>query len=200
MQIRIKEPQRYRAVLIDEQDNREHFLAALLQDRGIVVVQRFGSLGEAVNLHHLPDCDLVVVCLTEIARADCLRLQDGVKAFARPVLAITEDDDPDRVAALVAAGADHVLCIGTSTDRLRSAVAQAFASFGRMEGYRADVLRAEQRLEERKLIERAKGILIQQRAISEPDAMRELQHTSMKRNEPLAQVARTIIAAKELLG
>jgi len=200
VQLRIKEPQRQRAILIDAQDNREQFLSCLLLDRGIVVVERFGSLAELANLHHFPECDLIVLCLDRIVRSELPRLGEMSEKIARPILAISEDDDPQRIAALVDAGADHVLCIGTSSDRLRSAVAQALAVHGRTQDLSAKLTRAEQRLEERKLIERAKGILIQQRSIGEADAMRELQHTSMKRNEPIAQVARTIIAAKELLG
>jgi response regulator NasT len=200
VQLRFKEPHRQKAILIDAQDNREQFLSSLLLDRGIVVVARFASLAEAASLHQMPDCDLVVTYLHTISATEFERVQIVAAKFNRPILAMSEDDDPQRIACLVEAGVDHVLCIGTSSDRLRSAVGQTLAIHERTQALRARLTRAEQRLEERKLIERAKSILIQQRAISEPDAMRELQTKSMKRNEPIAQVARTIIAAKELLG
>jgi response regulator NasT len=200
VQLRFKEPQRQKAILIDAQDNREQFLSSLLLDRGIVVVGRFGSLAEAAGLYQMPDCDLIVIYLHTISAIEFDRVHAVASKFARPVLAMSEDDDPQRIARLVEAGADHVLCIGTSSDRLRSAVAQTLAIHERTQILQDSLARAEQRLEERKLVERAKSILIQQRAISEPEAMRELQNKSMKRNEPIAQVARTIIAAKELLG
>ena len=61
MDLRLKEPQRYRAILVDTHADREQFLQDLLLDRGIVVVGRYGSLGEAVTLQALPECDLVIV-------------------------------------------------------------------------------------------------------------------------------------------
>ena len=93
-----------------------------------------------------------------------------------------------------------MLSVGASTDRLRVGVAAAIASFERAEAGRQRTAAAERALAERKSVERAKGILMQQRGIAEADAYREIQRQSMHQNQPLAVIAERIIAAKELLG
>jgi response regulator NasT len=74
------------------------------------------------------------------------------------------------------------------------------ATFARIQAAEDQASDLRRELEHRKLIERAKGILMTQRQITEQDAFREIQHRSMERNVPMPDVARSIIAAKELLG
>lgn len=200
MDIRLKEPHRQRAVLIDGLGDREAFLDGLLLDRGIAVIARYASLAEACLARALPECDLVIVylrTLTATAERDLGRLGQGA---SRPVLLICETDAPDQIAAGVIAGAHAVLSVGAASDRLRTACVAAIAQFERVDSLRRRALAAERDLETRKLVERAKGILMSQRGIGEGDAYRELQRVSMNRNEPIGDVARSIIAAKELLG
>lgn len=200
MDIRFKEPQRHRAVLIDGQAGRESFLECLLGDRGITVVARYAAAGEVAGLRQLPECDLIILCVRALSEQVGRALGQMSERFGRPVLVISETDAPGQVEAAVSAGASAVLCIGPSTDRLGSAVASAISIHDRLQGFERRAVDAERRLEDRKLVERAKSILMQQRGISEPDAFRQLQRTSMDRNETLAHVARSVIAAKELLG
>lgn len=200
MDIRLIEPQRHRAVLIDEHADREQFLQALLLDRGIVVIGRYATVREATAVRQVPDCDLLIIYLRALAQADFAPLKTVADTYKCPLLVLTETDDHDGTHAAIQAGANAVLCIGASSDRLRSATASAIAQFEQIEALKLTAMRAEQDLEDRKLIERAKSILMHQRSIAEPDAFRELQQTSMNGNKPLAEVARTVIAAKELLG
>lgn len=200
MYVWLKEPQRLKAILIARQDDRDAFLEALLFDKGLTVVDRIASVGEACGLRDLPQADLVVA----VTSADDKDVLKGLAAFSEkfriPVLAVTDSDLPEHIAALTGAGAHSVLCIGMTTDRVRAAATAAIAGYEKLAALERRAENAERSLSDRKLIERAKGILMQQRGISEGDAFRELQTSSMKRNEPLPKVAETIIAAKELLG
>ncbi|MEO1282397.1 MAG: ANTAR domain-containing protein [Pseudomonadota bacterium] len=176
------------------------FLECMFGDRGIVLVATYGSLQEALSVRSLPENDLMIVYLTDLSDDACRLLGELTDRFDKPLMLLTESDEPDRLSAAVLAGADSVLCVGASSDRLRNSAIAALATHERIGAYRARAADAERALVERKLIERAKGILMQQRGISEPDALRELQRSSMQRNEPLYEVSKTIIAAKELLG
>ena len=200
MYVWLKDPQRLKAVLIGGREGREGFLECLLFDKGIIVIDRFEALAEAATLKSLPECDLVIVTATAGDDRLAAQVSTFAEKFRRPLLAISETDEPARIAALIDAGATSVLCIGMTTDRVRAAATAAVATFDRQEACRHRAEQAERALEERKLVERAKGILMRQRGIGEPDAFRELQRVSMAKNEPMAAVARNIIAAKELLG
>jgi response regulator NasT len=200
MDVRLKEPERHKALLVDAVAGRERFLETLLLDRGILIIGRYSALGELIGLRDLPACDLVIAYLTGIDEAACKAIRSVSERFNRALLVITETGDEAQVANAVVAGADSVLPIGAGVDRLKCATTLAIAGFERTAALRRTVHDAEQRLEERKLIERAKGILMTQRGIAETEAVRELQTTSMRQNKPLPDVARRIIEAKELLG
>jgi response regulator NasT len=103
----------------------------------------------------------------------------------------------DRIAQLPVFG---VLPPGANSGHLRLVVAMAHA---RHEAWRREQIRAEelqQRLEDRKIIERAKGILMQREGLSESDAYRMLQRTSQSRNVPMAELSRSLLAAEELIS
>jgi response regulator NasT len=200
MNIRLIEPQRNRAVLVDAHRDHERFVECLLMDRGIFVVARYGSLSDMASEKALAPAELVIVIDNSLAPPFCEALSRTTARVALPVLVITEVSAPERIEAALVAGAHAILSIGASADRLGAAAVSAIASFERLASLERRAVTAERKLEERKLIERAKGILMQQRGIGEPDAFQELQRTSMQRNQPLPEIARSIIAAKELLG
>ncbi len=200
MDLRLKEPERHRAVLIDDVAGRERFLEAMLLDRGILIVARYAALEELVSLRRAPECDLVIAYLGRIDDAARYSIRTVVETVDCALLVITETFDDAQISDAIVAGADAILPIGAGVDRLKCAAAVALASHERASALRVEAHDARRQLEERKLIERAKGILMQQRGLAEPDAFRELQNTSMRRNQALPDVARRIIEAKELLG
>lgn len=200
MDVRLKEPERHKAVLVDHVSGRERFLETLLLDRGILIIGRYAGLDELVSLRQPPGCDLVIACLTPLGETVCRAIRRASETLGCALLVITETADDTQIGSAMVAGADSILPIGAGVDRLKCAATVALAGYERTSVLREAARDAERRLEERKLIERAKGILMTQRGICEPDAFRELQETSMKRNQTLPDVARRIIEAKELLG
>lgn len=195
-----KDPERLKAVLVDRRREHDPFLEALLFDKGLTIVERYTCFAEAAGQRHLPESDLLVAVIPAEDGTAIPELATLAGKHPVPVLAVSDNDDGAQLGALVEAGATSVLCIGVGSDRVRAAANTAIATFDRIAGLARRVEQAEQNLEDRKRIERAKGILMRQRGISEPEAFRELQVTSMRRNESLRKVAETIIAAKELLG
>jgi len=73
------------------------------------------------------------------------------------------------------------------------------AQFTRYRALEEDLRRALEKLSERKLIERAKGIVMQQQGISEPEAFTAMRTLAMRRNKKLVEIAEGVIAAAELL-
>jgi response regulator NasT len=83
--------------------------------------------------------------------------------------------------------------------RVKPIVELATLRFTQIETLRAELEPAHQRLAERKIIDRAKGILMEVRKISEEDAYSLLRRTAMNENKRIVDVARSIITAAELL-
>jgi two-component system, response regulator / RNA-binding antiterminator len=200
MDVRLKEPQRFRVLLIDPDQGRHRFLQSLLEDRGFIVVHCYANADEMPTGADAVAADLVIFYSTALESATCEQIRQARALQPRPILLISERDNPADVAQAIAAGADSILPIGVAADRFGCAAHSAMATFARIQAAEDQANDLRRELEHRKLIERAKGILMTQRQITEQDAFREIQHRSMERNIPMPDVARSIIAAKELLG
>jgi response regulator NasT len=200
MDVRLKEPQRFRVLLIDPDQGRHRFLQSLLEDRGFVVVDCYASVSELSADAEAAAADLLIIYAATLEPDACDQIRQARALQPRPILLISERDVPADVGEAIAAGADSILPIGVTADRFGCAAHSAMAAFARLRTVEEQVKDLKRELEHRKLIERAKGILMTQRQISEQDAFREIQQRSMDRNVPMPDVARSIIAAKELLG
>jgi AmiR/NasT family two-component response regulator len=121
------------------------------------------------------------------------------EGLRRPVVIVTGVDDPDLVERSIASGVSAYLTKPIDTRELEAAIKLAAARHAEFEALEAEVKEAQQALEDRKLIERAKGLLMSALKVSEQDAFRRLQTTARERNLRLADVARRIVEQKHLL-
>jgi response regulator NasT len=132
---------------------------------------------------------------------------DGLAAAARltheglrrPVVVITGVDDPSLVERSIASGVSAYLTKPIDARELEAALELARLRQAEFEALEAEVGRAQQALEDRKLVERAKGLLMTALQLSEQDAFRRLQKTARERNLRLAEVAGRIVEQQSLL-
>lgn len=123
----------------------------------------------------------------------------AAEGLRRPVVVVTGVEDPELVERSIATGVGAYLTKPVDERELAAAIQLAAARHAEFVALEAQVSRAEQALEDRKLIERAKGLLMEALAIPEPDAFRRIQRTARERNLRLADVARRIVDQKALL-
>ena len=117
-----------------------------------------------------------------------------------PVLAYAQDADADRMEKMIRCGMHTCVVDGFSARRLPGLIAETHARFKLMRELTAQVRDANARLEERKLIDRAKGILMQSKNISEDAAYTALRSLAMERKQKIGAVAEQIITAARLLA
>ena len=121
------------------------------------------------------------------------------QGLRRPVVVITGVDDPSLVERSIASGVSAYLAKPINSRELKAAIELAAARQAELEQLEAEVDRAQRALEERKLVERAKGLLMAGLQLSEQDAFRRLQLTARERNLRLAEVAARIVEQRSLL-
>jgi AmiR/NasT family two-component response regulator len=121
------------------------------------------------------------------------------EGFGRPVVVLTGIDDPTVVDRSIAGGVGAFLAKPIDARELEAAMKLATARHAELEALAAEVGRAKQALEERKVVERAKGLLMSALHLSEQDAFRRLQKTARERNLRLVEVARRIVEHQSLL-
>jgi AmiR/NasT family two-component response regulator len=114
-------------------------------------------------------------------------------------LIVTGVDDPSLVERSIASGVSAYLTKPIDTRELEAAIKLAAARHAEFEALEAEVSKAQQALEDRKLVERAKGLLMSALQLSEQDAFRRLQKTARERNLRLAEVAERIVEQQSLL-
>jgi two-component system, response regulator PdtaR len=117
----------------------------------------------------------------------------------RPVVVLTGVDDATLVDRSIGSGVGAYLTKPVDTRELQAALKLAAARHAELETLEAEVSQARQALEDRKLVERAKGLLMTALQLSEQDAFRRLQKTARERNLRLADVARRIVEHQSLL-
>lgn len=163
----------------------------------VVAVVDDGQRAVEVCRRTLPDVvlmDVEMPGLDGISAAHQIARDPGT-----PVIILTAHGHPNLVEQAVQEGVIQYLLKPVTTASLHAAIQTAVASAREMKSLRESVNSLETTLRERKLIERAKGILMTRRNMSEPEAFRFLQRQSQDRRMPMAKLAESIVQADELL-
>jgi response regulator NasT len=156
---------------------------------------------QAIELAHTSPPDLYLFDI-EMPNVDGLQAATQLAAdgLRRPVVVVTGVDDPSLIERSIVSGVSAYLTKPVDTRELEAALALATARHAEFEALEAEVDQARQALEDRKLVERAKGLLMSALDLSEQDAFRRLQLTARERNLRLADVARRIVEQQSLLA
>ena len=118
----------------------------------------------------------------------------------RPIVMFTDDANSETIQAAIKAGVTAYIVAGMQPERLKPILEVARARFEADRALREELKTARGRLAERKIIERAKGIVMQQKQISEEDAYRLMRRLAMDRNLKLLEVAQQLINVTQLLS
>jgi two-component system, response regulator PdtaR len=155
---------------------------------------------QAIELAHASPPDLYLFDI-EMPNVDGLQAaaQLAADSLRRPVVVVTGVDDPSLIERSIVSGVSAYLTKPVDTRELEAALALATARHAEFEALEAEVDQARQALEDRKLVERAKGLLMSALDLSEQDAFRRLQLTARQRNLRLADVASRIVEQQSLL-
>jgi response regulator NasT len=117
----------------------------------------------------------------------------------RPVVIFARESDADVIRAAVRAGVSAYVVDGLDPQRIQPVIEVARARFEDYQLLRRELADATQKLSERKLVERAKGILMKSRNMDEDAAYKALRRLAMDRGKPLAAVARDVVDMAQLL-
>jgi two-component system, response regulator / RNA-binding antiterminator len=118
----------------------------------------------------------------------------------RPIVMFTNDEDTTHVKDAVAAGVSAYIVAGLAPERIRPILDVAMARFQHEQELRRELADARSQLQERKVIDRAKGLLMQRQNLSEQEAYEKLRKTAMDRGLKLGEVAQRILDVADLLA
>lgn len=144
--------------------------------------------------------DMVIVDAESSARDVLEHVVMATREARRPVVLFTDDSDTSRVEDAIAAGVTAYVVAGLASERVKPVLDVALARFRHEEALRRELADARTRLSDRKVIERAKGLLMKRHGIDEDAAYARLRSTAMDKGMKLADVAQRIVDVADLLA
>ncbi len=188
-----------RILLVDQNVDRAAILEEGLREAGcrdITIVREMHSL-----MRRIVDTDPDVIFIDlENPNRDVLEQMFQVsRSVRRPIAMFVDRADTASIHAAVESGVGAYVVDGLRKERVKTILDTAVSHFNTFNKLREELERANQALEDRKVVERAKGILMKERRVSESDAYGLLRTVAMNENRRLVDVARSVVTAAGLL-
>lgn len=162
-------------------------------------VTLLSSLASLEQTLALQDPDAILI---HLSNPDCDMLKQIGKmsgARQRPVAVFVEQTDAARTQAAISAGLSAYVVNGMQADRVKSVLETAIIRFSVIDKMQTELDAAKQALIDRKTIDRAKGVLISARQVSEQEAYNLLRKTAMDQGRKVIDVATAIVSTADLL-
>lgn len=192
--------ERLRLLVADDEEVVRKTLVEMCESLGHQVVAQAGNGREAVELAELSDPDLVLLDIKMPVMGGLEAARAILERNAVPIVIVTGHTDTELINDAARVGVFSYLVKPITADRLLAAMATAQARFGDLEGLRGEVGDLKRSLDDRKVVERAKGVIMRDMKVGEQEAYRWLKRTSSQSNRKIAEVARSIIALESRRG
>ncbi len=189
-----------RVLLIDHERGRAAILEHALIDSGYEVVARVAMHDDLLHKVEEVEPDIVIVDMKSPDR----NILETIRSFnyvqPRPIVIFAEKSDQMTIAEAVKAGVSAYVVDGFAPNRLNPIIEAAIARFHEFQSLRSELEDTKNKLQDRKQIDKAKGILMKQKGVSEEEAYQALRKMAMDKNLKIIDVSRNVISVAELLN
>ena len=189
-----------KVMIVDEAVERTEVLQQALARAGYEVIAYVPSTFDLHRQVAALKPDIVIIDTDSPDRDTLENLCVVTRDDPRPVVMFTHDGDSEKIRAATQAGVSAYVVDGMSGDRIGPIIDAAVARFEQFQALKRELDEIEEKLADRKVIEKAKGILMQSRNLSEDEAYRALRKQAMESNLRLAEVSRQLISVAGLMG
>ena len=187
-------------LLIDDNPVRGAVIEAGLREAGHRRVTIVTQMRELLRQIVEADPDVIFIDLENPNRDVLEQMFQVSRLVHRPVAMFVDQSDRASMEAAIDAGVSAYVVNGMRKDRVQPVLDLAISRFNVFHRLREELDRTKKALEDRKVIEKAKGILMKSRAISEEEAHALLRSTAMNESRRVAEVAQSLVTAARLLG
>jgi response regulator NasT len=188
-----------RILLIDEYSERAETLRDALSKSGYQVKTVVSSESNWRQRIMSDESDIVLINMDSPDRDTFEYLASLKSSRPKPVVMFANDDDQAIIQAAVKAGVSAYVADGFNAARLRPILNVAVARFTEFQSMRDELEAVKAKLAERKVIDRAKGILMQQKGMDEDTAYRTLRKLAMDKNMKILDIAEHLIQFSNVL-
>ena len=187
-------------LVIDENRIRAAIIESGLREAGhdrVTVINEIKGLAAQVEALRP---DVIVIDIENPQRDMMEHLFQLTRSVDRPIAMFVDRSDTASIEAAVEAGVSAYIVDGLRKERVKPILDMAVSRFNAFSRLQRELTEAKTALEQRKLVERAKGILMQTRQFSEQEAYALLRQTAMNEKKKLHEIAQSVVTAAALLG
>ena len=186
-------------VVVEPDQDRAEQIANGLHEIGYRDIQIIAEPSALARKLKAANPDVVLIDVANPSRDTLEALAIASDPLNRPVALFVDQDSDGMAKAAIEAGISAYVVNGMNKDRLRPVLDAAIARFNMVGRMRKELAQTKQALEERKVIDRAKGLLMKARGIDEEAAYALLRRTAMDQGRKVAEVAQALVTAADLL-
>ncbi|KKB11653.1 chemotaxis protein CheY [Devosia geojensis] len=187
-------------LIIDENRIRASIIEDGLREAGHTKVQVIHSVNEVARTIAATTPDVIVIDLENPQRDTLEHFFSLSKVVQRPIAMFVDRSDRTMIEKAVEAGVSAYVVDGLKKERVKPIMDMAISRFNAFARLTRELEEARSELEDRKIIEKAKGILMKTRGLSEEEAYKLLRSTAMNQNRRMVDIAQSLITAADLLG
>jgi response regulator NasT len=185
--------------IVDESPIRAAILEEGLREAGFTDVVRIDEMQSLLSRIYALDPDVIVIDLENPSRDILEQMFQVSRAVRRPIAMFVDQSDAASIQASVDAGVSAYIVDGLKKERLKPILDLCISRFNAFARLQDELDRAKSALEDRKVIERAKGILMKLKGLTEDEAYVLLRSTAMREKKKIGEIAQSILTASELL-
>jgi response regulator NasT len=189
-----------RVLLVDQEPDRASTLERVLRDEGYVLLGKVAPDHELLSLVRRLGPDVIIVDMALPDRDTLEYMATLTRDQPKPIVMFVDQSDETMIGRAVKAGVSAYVVDGVDPLRVKPIVDVAIAQFRAFQALRDELAQTKSTLAGRKLIDRAKGLLMAERGLSEDDAYRALRKLAMDRGMRLTEVAENVLAVAKLLN
>ena len=194
-----KAEQAPKIVIVDESPIRAAILEEGLREAGYASVVRISEMQSLLARIYALDPDIIVIDLENPSRDILEQMFQVSRAVRRPIAMFVDQSDAASIQASVDAGVSAYIVDGLKKERIKSILDLCVFRFNAFAKLQDELDRTKMALEERKVIDRAKGILMKLKGLTEEEAYVLLRSTAMREKKKIGEIAQSILTASELL-
>ena len=188
-----------RVAIIEENSIRAAILLDGLRDAGVADVEVIDTMTHMLRRLSTIDPDVIIIGIENPSRDVLEQMFQVSKLVSRPVAMFVDRSDDGMIQAAVEAGVSAYVVDGLRKERVKAIVDMAVSRFNAFDRLQRELVAARNELASRKIIERAKGILMRTRQLSEEEAYALLRQTAMNEKRKLVDIAQSVVTAASLL-
>jgi len=186
-------------VIVDESPIRAAILEEGLREAGYTSVVQISEMRSLLARIYAIDPDIILIDLENPSRDVLEQMFQVSRAVRRPIAMFVDQSDSASIQASVDAGVSAYIVDGLKKERIKPILDLCVSRFNAFSKLQDELERAKSALEDRKVIDRAKGILMKVKGLTEEEAYVLMRSTAMREKKKVGEIAQSILTASEML-